>query len=72
MFNLYKKTLSKIWKQSSQIWVFRIGPKSLEPFMDESTNDLERFSTQPFIVNERDDAETFSGRNEEGMISVLN
>ena len=40
--------------------------------MDESINDLERFSTQPFIVNERDDAETFSGRNEEGMISVLN
>ena len=40
--------------------------------MDESTNDLERFATQPFIVNERDDAETFSGRNEEGLISIQN
>ena len=59
MFNLNEKKLSKIRKQFSQILVFRFGPKSLEPFMDESTNDLERFSTQPFIVNERDDAEEF-------------
>ena len=59
MFNLYEKTLSKIRKPFSQFWVFRFGPKSLEPFTDESVNDLERFSTQPFIVNERDDAEEF-------------
>ena len=33
--------------------------KKLEPLTDESVNDLERFSTQPFNVNERDHAEEF-------------
>ena len=59
MFNLNKKTFSQIRKQFSQIWVLSFGPKSPEPLIDESINDLERFSTQPFIVNERDDAEEF-------------
>ena len=67
-----RKTLSKNRKHSYQIWFFWFGPKSLEPFTEESINNLERIRLNRSLWTRGMMLKNLSGRNEEGLISILN
>ena len=65
-----RKTLSKNRKHSYQIWFFWFGPKSLEPYTEESINNLERIRLNPSLWTRGMMLKNLSERNEEGLISI--